>query len=239
MKPLWILLAAFPLALQAAAPRFSQNEALGSLRLRLPANLESAPLPTIETRRAIRTWPDGRSETLDLQAPDQVWYRSQHLADWLDKTGATLTLAAPTAIPPAAWPQPYATRSEYADLLQRLGRPVTSADNPLRLQTLKTILDTDAADLSRLFSLSHEAFYAGSQSERLANYALAWGLVAYLRAAETTRDPAHKAYAKTLETYLTTFLQTQNPRAALDAAFPPQRMPALQRNFTAYWKKRK
>lgn len=139
-----------PALVQAAPPSFSKNETLGPLRLRLPVNLETAPLATLETHRMTRTWSDGRKETLDMQQPAEVWFRSQHLADWKDKTGAAFTLAAPTALPPAAWPQPYATREEYADLMKRLGRSLTPEFWPDWLETFTGKTFTESPPASRV-----------------------------------------------------------------------------------------
>ena len=87
--------------------------------------------------------------------------------------------------------------------------------------------------LAALLAQSYEAFYAGTDDDRLFKYSLAWGLAYFLeRGAPLVRN---KPYADILPTYYETLRTTGSAAAATVAAFQDVSLEALERDFRAFW----
>lgn len=118
-------------------------------------------------------------------------------------------------------------------------RQAVPGENPHRQRILKNLTSTGLADIPGLLEMSYEDFYGGDGLRRENNYALAWGLVYYLRAAPHARDARHSAYAGVLDTYLKTYLKTRNAATARNAAFPQEILSTLSGDFKLYWEKKR
>ena len=81
---------------------------------------------------------------------------------------------------------------------------------------------------------SREAFYSGTKEELWANYATACSMVYFFRKGV----PATKLtpYAKVMETYQATFMETGNPETATKKAFEGIDMKKFKADFIKFWK---
>ena len=85
----------------AGAPSFHGDQNLPSLGLRLRplAGAAAEPLPQVKTFTYTFTR-DGREEQRDLHDPHELWYASQHAAQWRDAQGNLLVIGQATRQPP-------------------------------------------------------------------------------------------------------------------------------------------
>ena len=96
----------------------------------------------------------------------------------------------------------------------------------------------DGFDLDRLLGLSYADFYGRPDDEktRSVNYALAWGLVYYLRKGAPAEEEGALAALPTR--YLDALWQTRDPRRATQAAFDGIDREALGASLADFWKSR-
>ena len=100
----------------AALPPGLQTAVLPAvgLRLPLPADALSQPLPPVEVKtyvlqRGSESWTEDRYQALEL------WYATQHVAEWaLPQRGSRLVLGAATLAPPVGFTDADITRDQFA-----------------------------------------------------------------------------------------------------------------------------
>ena len=118
-------------------------------------------------------------------------------------------------------------------LLFRNGRAYVDED-PNRLRLLEAFLKTkQPVPLQALVAMDYDAFYAGTDEDRLFKYSLAWGLLYFLeRGAPLVRN---KPYAAVLPTYLQALQETGDGMEATRRAFADVDFTALERDFREFW----
>ncbi len=105
-------------------------------------------------------------------------------------------------------------------------------ENSQHLSQLMTAIRSGDAGVVRMLGMSYEEFYAKSRRSR--NYAVAWGLVYYLRKGAVVRQ--QNPYAQVLDRYSEAIKQKKNPTAATAAAFVGIDMKEFEADFIAFWK---
>ena len=95
-------------------------------------------------------------------------------------------------------------------------------------------LESVSLNLEKILNSSREAFYSGTKEELWANYATACSMVYFFRKGV----PATKLtpYAKVMETYQATFMETGNPETATKKAFEGIDMKKFKADFIKFWK---
>ena len=106
---------------------------------------------------------------------------------------------------------------------------------PLELtpETLKALAD----DLPALFGMDYEAFYAGTDLERLTKYRLAWSVAVFLEkgAPKVRFDP----FKNLKHDYFEALFETQDPRRATAAAFKKaDDLKLFQSEWRRWWSER-
>ena len=125
----------------------------------------------------------------------------------------------------------YAAVFENAEI--RDGEVVLKED-PARIKQLEDLIAAGTVDLWTLLYMPYPVFYSRDPKVMEANYALAWGLVYYLRrGAGLEKSPR---YAGILDKYVDALWQTKQPDRATDAAFAGVDAAEFTRAFTAFWK---
>ncbi len=90
--------------------------------------------------------------------------------------------------------------------------------------------------LERLLTLDYDTFYelhGGDAAQRNRNYALAWGLIYYLRKGAPIEED--NRYEAILPAYEAALERLRDPQAATTAAFAGVDMAAFSRSFTQFW----
>jgi hypothetical protein len=87
--------------------------------------------------------------------------------------------------------------------------------------------------LPRLLGLSYQDFYDPDDEKRADNYALAWGLVYYLRK-YAPEDPM-RGYGTILDRYVDLLWETRDPKAATEQAFEGVDMAEFREDFCEFW----
>ena len=113
-------------------------------------------------------------------------------------------------------------------------RRVELPESPMRARTLAAMLKQKQKRLPGLLALSREAFYAGSDTVRAQNYALAWGLVYYLRKGAPFERPVR--HTKILTHYEAALMETGSAEQATQRAFADIDMARLETAFNTFWK---
>ena len=92
-------------------------------------------------------------------------------------------------------------------------------------------------DIEGMLDKSHVDFYLAEDEEggeeRMKNYALAWGLVYYLRKGVVARGKS--PYAPILSAYAEALRETRDPNAASDKAFEGIDMRRFEKDFIEFW----
>lgn len=103
-----------------------------------------------------------------------------------------------------------------------------------RIKYVVENLESVALDLEKNLKSSREAFYSGTSEELGANYATACSIVYFFRKGV----PATKLtpYAKVMETYQASFMETGNPETATKKAFEGIDMKKFKADFIKFWK---
>lgn len=105
-------------------------------------------------------------------------------------------------------------------------------------EQLAEIIDKRVKDgnlsIKTILAMDLPQFYAGSQETRQVNYALAWGLVYYLRK-WAPLDKANPAYAGILEKYSDALWSTKNAEKATEQAFEGIDLKKFQADWEKFW----
>jgi hypothetical protein len=109
-------------------------------------------------------------------------------------------------------------------------------EDPMRVKGLEELLASGPLDLGKFLHLSYEEFYGKSDKERERNYALAWGLVYYLRKAAPIEKPA--PYAGILDKYVDALWETKDADKATAAAFQDVKLDKFLKDFLKFWESR-
>ena len=112
-------------------------------------------------------------------------------------------------------------------------RKLSVEEDPYYAKAVEERLAAGPLDLNRFLHLSYEEFYAKDQKTMEHNYALAWGLVYYLRKAAHLEKPP--TYAGILDKYGDALWETGDPDKATDGAFADVDLAKFQRDFTKFW----
>ncbi len=110
-------------------------------------------------------------------------------------------------------------------------RGVRILEDPAKARALEALLRERDLTLESILTLSYEGFYAPDETERQANYVLAWGLVYYLRRGPTDRSPC----ADVIPRYIDVLMETRDEQAATRAAFAEIPPAELMRDLRAFW----
>lgn len=102
-----------------------------------------------------------------------------------------------------------------------------------RMRVLKESTIYAASRIPFVLEADHKAFYSGSDKDRSVNYAVAWGLVWYLRQGIKPGSP----YATILKDYRDALRECKDPLAATRKAFEGIDLKTFQKDFANYWKK--
>lgn len=102
-----------------------------------------------------------------------------------------------------------------------------------RLRVLKESTTYAASRIPFVLEADHKAFYAGSDKDRSVNYAVAWGIVYYLRQGIKPGSP----YATILGDYRAALRECRDPKKATRKAFEGIDLKTFQKDFANYWKK--
>jgi hypothetical protein len=114
------------------------------------------------------------------------------------------------------------------------GREVVIRENTWRVPPLLKAIEEKRVDLAALLRMAQPEFYGTSDEQRELNYALAWGLVYYLR--KGTAIERRSPYASILATYEDALWTTRDDRQATVDAFGPVDMKALENDFITFWR---
>jgi hypothetical protein len=103
-----------------------------------------------------------------------------------------------------------------------------------RIKFVVEHLELTAQNLEKVIGSSYQSFYSGSQEQRSLNYSTACALVYFLRKGV----PSSKLtpYAKILETYQATLVETGNGSLATQKAFQGVDMTKFKADFIKFWK---
>lgn len=141
--------------------------------------------------------------------------------------------------PPIWFNEGHAVFFEAAKVDSRTGK-IIIPENQARLSILLPMFkQAKSVDLSRIMSMSRERFYQlGNMKPNAArlrqqHYALAWGLVYFLRKAAPLY-PQHR-YAEICPAIVRELNKSGDWRKAAQAGIAVVRIPILQRDFNAFW----
>lgn len=102
-------------------------------------------------------------------------------------------------------------------------------------QVVENLIANKKVDLRNLFVMSHDDFYTqGGEQGRREHYALAWGLIYYLRKGAPLEK--NHAYDRLLDNYADSLFQTRNPEEATRAMLETVDMTQLTAAFNDFWK---
>ncbi len=106
-------------------------------------------------------------------------------------------------------------------------------ESEMRAHGLEIMLKQNRASIPALLALSREAFYGGSDENRRQNYAMAWGLVYYLRKGAPLERPVR--YTKILANYEAALMESGSAQQATQQAFADIDMEHLDAQFKSFW----
>jgi len=112
-------------------------------------------------------------------------------------------------------------------------RKLEVEENPLRARSLEERLAAGPIDFGEFLHLTYEGFYTKDKTALGQNYALAWGLVYYLRKAAPLEKTA--PYAGILDKYVDALWETKDADKATDAAFQGINLDKFQKDFLKFW----
>jgi hypothetical protein len=118
--------------------------------------------------------------------------------------------------------------------IDRTGR-IEIPEKPRLVDILQRLCGRNGENLNlgAFTALSYDQFYAADAKQREANYALAWGLVYYLRkAAPEARSTGH---AEIIPSAIAALRTGKDPNAATAAAFDRVEFARLQADFADFW----
>ena len=102
-------------------------------------------------------------------------------------------------------------------------------------QVIEALIARKKIDLRNLFVMNYDDFYTqGGEQGRQEHYALAWGLVYYLRKGAPL-EKGH-AYERLLDNYADTLFQTRNPEEAIRIMLASLDMTRFTAAFNDFWK---
>ncbi|MDA0576946.1 MAG: DUF1570 domain-containing protein [Verrucomicrobia bacterium] len=112
-------------------------------------------------------------------------------------------------------------------------RGVQVVENPAMAAYLERLFQQRDVKIPEVLQLNLDAFYAQDPPARLANYAVAWALVYYLRtdAARDRRSP----YRDLLTRYEDLLWETRDAREATTLAFAELDLGEMAKDFRAFW----
>jgi hypothetical protein len=92
--------------------RFTKPFTLESanMRIKLMPNATEVPLPALTAYTYANSATD---ERFDLYDPEELWRRSQHLAEWRDNFGTTMKVLTPTLLMPGGFDRAHVSREQY------------------------------------------------------------------------------------------------------------------------------
>jgi hypothetical protein len=125
----------------------------------------------------------------------------------------------------------YAAVFENAEV--REGK-VSLEEDPGRVPVLESLIAEGRVELWTLLHMPYPVFYARDEKTMAENYALAWGLVYYLRRGAPLQKPP--AWPGLLERYADELWKTRDPDRATDAAFADVDPTEFTRQFQDFWK---
>ena len=102
-------------------------------------------------------------------------------------------------------------------------------------QVIETLIAKKKVDLRSLLVMNDDDFYThGGEQGRREHYALAWGLIYYLRKGAPLEK--NQAYARLLDNYADSLFQTRNPEEAIRTMLESLDMTQFTAAFTDFWK---
>ena len=107
-------------------------------------------------------------------------------------------------------------------------------ENDHRLPRLLDLIARNKADPVGLMRMSREEFYINDQTLLAENYALAWGVIYYLRRGAPLESPPR--HAKLLDTYTDTLWSTRDAQQANNALLAALDADAFRQDFQKFWK---
>jgi len=116
------------------------------------------------------------------------------------------------------------------------GTRIDIPENADHVPWLEAAAEQGPVDVRPILFMNYAQFYAGTDADRRRNYALAWGLIYYLRKAAPQLEK--KDYAAISNLYCDALVKSGNPAAATTAAFKNIDMTALANDMAAFWKSR-
>lgn len=100
-------------------------------------------------------------------------------------------------------------------------------------ESIEKMIVSGALDIPALLKMDYPAFYAPDEKKRNDNYALAWGLIYYLRKYAPLEKPAN--HANILDAYLKSLWTAKDDTQATTEAFKNTNMHNLTRDFVSFW----
>jgi hypothetical protein len=134
-------------------------------------------------------------------------------------------------VEPAAWfNEGHATFFEAADIT---GERLQVGEHDTYASRIQEILAAHRFDAEAVLRMSYSQFYGGSPDDRADHYAMAWGLVYYLRKAAPLEKSAR--LDRVLDAYVDGLLATENAAQATTAAFEGIDLKAFNRYVAGFW----
>jgi len=106
-------------------------------------------------------------------------------------------------------------------------------EDETKVRLLQQMIAAGRIDLSKMLAMPLEAFYAGNDQARAEHYALAWGLIYYLRQCPPPHKPA--SYEPVLDRYYESLYDGENPTTATVKAFSGINLHDFTTNFSSFW----
>lgn len=116
------------------------------------------------------------------------------------------------------------------------GRNLSIGESQMFLPVLEAIAKTGKMGISGLFTMDYKTFYSGSDQERFQKYALAWGLVYYLR--KYVPKAPNSPYAKILPDYPEALKNSGNCTTATQTVLRGIDINAFDTDLAKFWSNR-
>jgi hypothetical protein len=135
-------------------------------------------------------------------------------------------------VPPPWFNEGHAALIENAEVRNGV---VTVVEDERRAEALRALAQSKQLPraVAGIVAMDYPAFYGGSDAQREANYAVAWGLAYYLR--KGIRAERRSAHAKLLDTYAEALWRTQDTRKADATVLTQATLDRLGTDMTAFW----
>ena len=127
----------------------------------------------------------------------------------------------------------HAALFEAADLR---GTRLQIPENQDHVKPLELLAKAKKLDVRPILPMDYARFYAGTDDDRRRNYALAWGLIYYLRKAAPALEK--KQYLTIADRYCEALVKTGHPTVASALAFKDVDLAALNGDLTDFWNSR-